>query len=72
MEKNWIKIFTSSNFYRAEIIKQVLTEHDIDTVMLNKQDSSHRTFGNIEIYIHQDNFSQAIEIMILNQINLSE
>ena len=72
MEKNWIKIFTSSNFYRAEIIKQVLTEHDIDTVMLNKQDSSHRTFGNIEIYIHKDNFSQAIEIMILNQINLSE
>jgi len=72
MEKNWIKIFTSANFYRAEIIKQVLTEHDIDTVMLNKQDSSHRTFGNIEIYIHQDNFSQAIEIMILNQINLSE
>ena len=72
MEKNWVKIFTSANFYQAEIVKQVLTEHDIDTVMLNKQDSSHRTFGNIEIYIHQDNFSQAIEIMILNQINLSE
>jgi len=72
MEKNWVKIFTSANFYQAEIVKQVLTEHDIDTVMLNKQDSSHRTFGNIEIYIHKDNFSQAIEIMILNQINLSE
>lgn len=70
MEKNWIKIFTSSNFYQAEIIKQVLTEHDIDTVMLNKQDSAHRTFGQIEVYIHQDNFSEAIEIMILNQINL--
>ena len=72
MEKNWVKIFTSANFYQAEIVKQVLTEHDIDTVMLNKQDSAHRTFGNIEIYIHKDNFSQAIEIMILNQINLSE
>jgi hypothetical protein len=70
MEKNWIKIFTSSNFYQAEIVKHVLTEHDIDTVMLNKQDSAHRTFGQVEIYIHKDNFSQAIEIMILNQINL--
>ena len=70
MDKNWIKIFTSSNFYQAEIVKHVLTEHDIDTVMLNKQDSAHRTFGQVEIYIHKDNFSQAIEIMILNQINL--
>jgi hypothetical protein len=69
MEKNWIKIYTSINFYQAEIVKQVLTEHGIDTVMLNKQDSSHRNFGHIEVYIHQSNFSAAIELMILNEIN---
>lgn len=70
MEKNWIKIFTSTNYYQAEIVKQVLTENQIDAVLLNKQDSSHRTFGNIEVYIHQADFSQAIELMILNQINI--
>ncbi|WP_295720728.1 hypothetical protein [Mucilaginibacter sp.] len=70
MEKNWIKIFTSSNFYQSEIVKQVLIGHHIDTVLLNKQDSSHRAFGDIEVYIHQEDFSKAIEIMILNQINL--
>jgi type III secretory pathway lipoprotein EscJ len=70
MEKNWVKIFTSTNYYQAEIVKQVLTENHIDAVLLNKQDSSHRTFGTIEIYIHQADFSQAIEIMILNQINI--
>jgi hypothetical protein len=48
----------------------VLTENHIDAVLLNKQDSSHRTFGTIEVYIHQADFSQAIEIMILNQINI--
>jgi len=68
MEKNWIKIFTSANFYQSEIVKQVLTEHQIDSVLINKQDSSHRAFGDIEVYIHQENFSHAIEIMILNQI----
>jgi hypothetical protein len=51
-------------------VKQVLIENEIDTVLLNKQDSSHRTFGDIEVYIHQQDFSNAIEIMILNQINL--
>ena len=70
MEKNWIKIFSSTNYYQAEIVKQMLIENQIDTVLLNKQDSSHRTFGNIEVYIHQQDFSNAIEAMILNQINL--
>ena len=66
MEKNWIKIFTSPDFYQSEIIKQVLCEHQIDAVLLNKQASSHRNFGNVEVYIHQENFSNAIELMILN------
>ena len=65
MEKNWVKIFTSSNFYQSEIVK-----HHIDAVLLNRQASSHQAFGDVEVYIHQENFSQAIEIMILNQINL--
>jgi len=69
MEKNWIKIFTSTNFYQAEIVKQMLIENQIDSVLLNKQDSSHRTFGDIEVYIHKQDFSNAIEAMILNQIS---
>lgn len=68
MEKGWIKIFTSSDFYRSEIIKQVLCENEIDAVLLNRQASSHRAFGNVEVYIHQENFSRAIEVMILNQV----
>lgn len=70
MEKNWIKIFSSTNYYQAEIVKQMLIENQIDTVLLNKQDSVYCTFGDIEVYIHQQDFSNAIEAMILNQINL--
>jgi hypothetical protein len=68
MEKNWIKIFTSTNYYQSEIVKQMLIEHQIASVLINKQDSAHRTFGQIEIYIHQEDFSTAIEVMIQNQI----
>jgi transcription antitermination factor NusA-like protein len=70
MEKNWIRIFTSSNYYKSEMIKQALAGNDIDSVLLNKQDSSYPSFGNIEVYVHQENFSDAIEILILNQYNL--
>jgi len=70
MEKDWIKIFTSANYYQSEMVKQVLAGHHIDSVLLNKQDSSHRTFGDIEVYIHQEDFSNALEVIILNQVNL--
>lgn len=67
MEKDWIKIFTSSDFYRSEIVKQVLIEHDIDAVLLNKQVSGYN-IGSVEVYIHQEDFSKAVEIMALNQL----
>lgn len=67
MEKNWVKIFTSTNYYQSEIVKQMLTENHVASVLINKQDSAHRNFGNIEVYIHQEDFSTAIEAIILNQ-----
>ncbi|WP_448701942.1 hypothetical protein ACFGVR_06685 [Mucilaginibacter sp. AW1-3] len=67
MEKDWIRIFTSTNFYQSEIVKQMLIENQITSVLINRQDSSHRNFGNIDVYIHQEDFSKAIEIIILNQ-----
>ncbi|MFI5157525.1 MAG: putative signal transducing protein [Sphingobacteriales bacterium] len=70
MEKNWVKIYKSTNFYQAEIVKQMLIQHSIAAVLLNKQDSSYRTFGNVEVYVHQEDFDQAIELLILNQIDL--
>jgi hypothetical protein len=70
MEKNWVKIFTSTDFYQSEMVKQALTGNDIESVVLNKQDSSYRTFGNIEVYVHQNDFSKALEVLNLNQINL--
>lgn len=68
MEKNWIKFFSSSDFYRSELVKQVLCENEIDAVLLNKQALSHRDFGDVEVYIHQQDFGNAIEVMILNQL----
>lgn len=67
MEKGWIKIFTSSNFYQSEIVKQMLIENQIDAVLLNKQLSGYN-IGAVEVYIHQEDFSKAVEIMALNQL----
>jgi hypothetical protein len=54
MEKNWNKIYTTQNFFTAEMIRQILIDNDIPAVIINKQDSSYR-FGLIEVFIHQEN-----------------
>lgn len=69
MEKNWVKIYKSSNFYQSEIVKQMLLQHYIEAVLMNKQDSSYLNFGDVEVYVHQEDFNHAIELLILNQID---
>lgn len=58
MEKNWIKIQVGSNPIEMEITKQMLEEHDIPAVILNKQDSSYR-FGVLELYVHESHEAAA-------------
>jgi hypothetical protein len=70
MEKNWVKIFTSANYYQSALVKQALAGHHIDSVIINKQDSAYRNFGEVEVYIHQEDFSNALEVIILNQNNV--
>lgn len=52
MEKNWVKLIAGSNPMELEITKQMLEEHDIPAVVLNKQDSSYK-FGLLELYVHE-------------------
>jgi type III secretory pathway lipoprotein EscJ len=69
MEKNWIRVYKSTNYYQSEIVKQMLVQHAVEAVLLNRQDSSYRNFGNVEVYVHQKDFDNAIELLILNQLN---
>lgn len=67
MEKNWIKLLTTTNPIEAEIIKQMLEAHDIPAVVMNKQDSSYR-FGQVELYVHQSE-AETAKMLIAEQKN---
>ncbi len=49
MDSNWVKAYSSSDFLRAELIRQLLVENDIEAVILNKKDSSYH-FGEVQIW----------------------
>lgn len=66
MKKNWIKVYSSNNAINAEIIKQMLEEHNINAVEMNQQDSSYNMFGNIQIYVQQEFSKEAVKLIEKN------
>lgn len=67
MKEGWLKIYTSSEYYKSEIVRQVLAEHEIEAVLMNKQDSLYR-FGEVEVYIKKGDFDEALELIIKNEL----
>ncbi|MFN8406004.1 MAG: DUF2007 domain-containing protein [Sphingobacteriaceae bacterium] len=66
MEQGWVKIYTSSDFFKSEMVRQVLAEHQIAAVIINKKNPYQ--IGAVEIYIHQDDFQEALEIIVKNDL----
>ena len=63
MENNWVKVYSTNQLYQAEITKAVLKDHDIDTVILNKQDSAYVPIGEVELYATKDNALKASHLI---------
>ncbi len=59
MEKGWVCVYTTVQMFRAEIFKRVLADHDIEAVIINKMDSSYKSFGDIEVYVKNDHVIKA-------------
>jgi hypothetical protein len=50
MEKNWVKVLGTGYVHKARIVKAMLEEEGIETVEINKQDSSYMV-GEVELYV---------------------
>ncbi|MCR9252340.1 MAG: DUF2007 domain-containing protein [bacterium] len=59
---SWQKVYSDQLMYRAEIVKSVLLENDIKSVILSKKDSAYQ-FGHYDVMVTPDNVLQAIRII---------
>ncbi len=63
MEKDWVKAYESMQEYLAEIARSVLSDNNIESVIINKKDSVFNSLGNIEVYVNRDNLIRAKQIL---------
>ncbi len=63
MEDNWVSVFTTNQAYLADIVKQVLLENNIISVVINKRDSSYTMFGEVEVYVDRNHVIKAKSII---------
>ena len=61
--KNWGKVYSSREAYRAEIVKSILEENNITAVIVNKKESVYQLFGNHEVYVAPDDLLKAFKII---------
>ena len=65
MEKNWTKIFVSTNPNLVDLLVILLKEKEIIAVPINKQDSTYTIFGNIELYVKDIDVEESKKIINL-------
>lgn len=68
MQEDWVKVYKDTDFYKSEIVRQVLIDHGIEAVLIDKRGFPYLIIGEAEVYIHQDNFQKAIEIIINSEL----
>lgn len=63
MEQGWVKAFETTLPYRAHIVQAMLEEHDIEAVVINKQDSALVSIGKQELYVPEEKLLKAIQLI---------
>ncbi len=62
MEKDWVKIYATSDVIKAEMAKSLLLENGIQPVVINKKDSS-LFIGEAELYVKQEDVLKATHLI---------
>jgi hypothetical protein len=62
MSTDQVQIYAVGNPYRAELIRQMLMNSNIQAFIINKQDSAYK-FGDIELYVHRDDIIRAKKLI---------
>lgn len=61
--QNWIKVFEDGKQIRAEIVKGVLEENEIQAVVLSKKETVYQIFGTYEVLVKREDAMKATKLI---------
>ncbi|MDD3877125.1 MAG: DUF2007 domain-containing protein [Bacteroidales bacterium] len=67
MKEDWVRIYSHSQAYNVEIVKALLADNNIESVILNKKDSNY-FFGEVELYVSEEDVLIAKQIIDKNAL----
>lgn len=70
--ENWVKVYTTNQPFRAEIVKGFLIENEIDAVILNQVDSSYQVYGTAKVMVQAENEQRALSLIAEVQNELED
>ncbi len=62
MPGDLVHIYSTGKPYLAELVRQMLSDHQIRAFIVNKQDSAYK-FGDIELFVHRDDILRAKKLI---------
>lgn len=60
---NWVSVFRAEAQHRAEIVKAVLLDNDIEAVIVNRKESIYKLFGTHDVYVNPDKVMKALKLI---------
>lgn len=63
MEKDWIKVYTTNDAMKADLVKDLLDNNDIPAVVLNKKETLTVIIGYAEVYVEREDAVRAINLI---------
>lgn len=58
-----MRAYETKQEYLAEMAKALLFDNNIESVIINKKDSSYNSLGYLELYVDRDNLIRAKQIL---------
>ena len=62
MDNDWIAVFITGKYYQALFARECLDDEGIESVIMNKQDSTY-LFGDVELFVRQIDVIKAKHIL---------
>lgn len=63
MERDWVKVYSSNQLHTVELLRHLLHENDIDSILLNQQDSIYVSIGEIHLMVKRNDILRTKRII---------